>query len=180
MLIFISNELLSPKMQKKYKLDLKFIAFGILEGALFKTSRNSKGKNNGFVVKNNVKRFRRNSVVYGALFLCENYDFYSYILDGLNDCFYSVLGLNHPFSIVHKEKTKVKVIHFETLKDLAYLQYKEGTEIEAIAYFGNINHPKIKSKVFDKNNSYRIKDGLFANQLKELFMEVKKGCETQL
>lgn len=177
MLIFISNELLNPKVQKKYKLDLKFIAYAIADATLIRNSKQTRQKDTGFMIEKEQYKVKKTNIVYGGLFYCKNFEFYGRIIDGLNYCNYSLLGFNHPLDRVYRKEIKVKIIRFDTLKDLAYLRYTEGTEVEAIAYFGNINHPKIKNKVFNKMNSFVMKDGMFANHFKELFMEVSKDAK---
>ena len=163
-----------PSVQRKYKLKLEFIAYGLIEGTLFDLLPWNKRKV-GCIIENGTTSHREN-VVYGALFYCKNFEFDSAILDAFHDCKYSILGMNHPKDRTHRKEVEVAVIHFDTLNDLAYLRYKEVTKIKAIAYFGNPNHPKINHKVF-KRNVYRLQDGIFPQQFRDLFMEVSKDAK---
>ncbi len=117
----------------------------------------------------------RNSVVYGALFLCKDFDFYARILDSYHLCSLSTLLRNHPYDELHRTNVPVRPIYFNTLDELQYLKYIEGTDnIAAQTYIANIDHPKIKQRMNTANNSHRITSGINAVSFKKLFWEVIK------
>lgn len=155
---------------------LKFIAYGFVKGTLFDYNQNCQQKA-GFMIEEGQRLTRNNHIVYGALFFCENFEFYGSILDGLNRCTYSILGMNHPNAMIYRKEIDVTILHFETLWDLAYLHYREGTQVKALAYFGNPNHNKLKNKVYCKANDYKVADGIFARHFKQLFMEVSEDAQ---
>ena len=177
MLIFLSNELINPEVQRKYKLKLNFISFAFVEGIMFRQHQGNDKKTMNLKLKDT--KARNNVVIYGALFWCDNFDFYSSILDGMHNCMTSILGFNHAKSEFHREEVMATVIHFETLQQLANLEYKELTQVETQAYFANINHPKIRNKVLGKKASdLKIVDGIDANNYTKLFLEVTKNAKS--
>lgn len=169
-LIFLTNELLNPKLRHDLKLPLEFISYGIMEGRMY---RHYGGKSN-FVVPNDTLKHWGNNVVYGALFICKDFDFYNRVLDAYHICSLSTLLRNHNNDIHHRVEQYVTPIFFETLNELALLKYREGKPIKAITYMGNIKHNKISQRL-NKTVSYRIKDGIDAENFKQLFWEVKHG-----
>lgn len=167
-LIFLANNLQSPKVQKKMNLPLQFINFGIIKGRMYKYF----GKNDVFVIPIESYREWGNTVIYGGIFLCNDFDFYSRILDAYHICSMSTLLCNHKNDIFHRVHVDVTPIYFETLDELARLKYKESKETFKVqTYIANINHPKINNRL-NKTNSYRVIDGLNAEKFKELFWEV--------
>lgn len=168
-LIFLTNELQTPSLQKSLRLPLEFIAFGIAEGRMYKHFRN---QSNFVIPVDSLKRWG-NDVVYGGLFICKDFDFYANILDAYHVCSLSTMMRNHKRDIHHRVEVEVTTIHFQTLDELARLQYRESESIKAQMYMGNINHPKINLRL-TKTVSYRIVSGIDTVNFKQLFGEVKE------
>jgi phage tail protein X len=123
-----------------------------------------------FILKPGSSKNWGNDVVYGAVFLCKDFDFYKQIFDAYHTCSMSTMLKNHPLDTHHRIITDVTTINFNTLDELARLMYQEGTSIETITYVANPNHPKIKQR-FATTKSYRITDGIDAANFKKLFWE---------
>ena len=169
-LIFLTNELLSPTLRMKMNLPISFINFGIIEGKMY----SHQGKHGTFCLLPGITKRWGNNVVYGAIFLLQDFDFYSRILDAYHICSMSTLLKNHQYDIHHRVEVKVIPIFFDTLDEFARIKYKEsGDAIQVQTYIGNKNHPKIKQRIRQvKANSYRIIDGVDKKHFKELFGEV--------
>lgn len=131
------------------------------------------GKRSNFVVPNDTLKHWGNDVVYGALFICKDFDFYNRIFDAYHVCSLSTLARNHINDIHHRVEVDVKPIYFDSINELASLQYREGEPIKATTYMGNTNHNKISQRL-NKTVSYRIIDGIDAKNFKQLFWEVTK------
>lgn len=168
-LIFLSNELQNPVMQKEMRLPLEFITFGTIQAKMYKHFRNQ----SNFTVPHGTSKRWGNDVVYGGLFLCKDFDFYARIFDAYNMCSKSILLKNHVKDIHHRVEVDVTPIYFRTLNDLSSLKYREGETITAQAYMGNTKHNKITQR-FDKTASYRIVDGIDVDNFKQLFWEVTR------
>ncbi|MDD4000182.1 MAG: hypothetical protein PHX62_04725 [Bacilli bacterium] len=164
-LLFLSNNLLSPKLQKKLSLPLVFISFGHMKGSMYKHFRNQ----NVFVLPQITKG---NSVVYGAIFLCNYFDFYSKIIDAFFSCSKSTLLRNHQNDLHHRINCDITPIYFSTLNELQRLKYKESNTIHSQiqTYIGNTHHPKIKNRI---NKLFYIVSGIDAENFKLLFKEMK-------
>lgn len=117
----------------------------------------------------------RNYVVYGALFLCKDFDFYSRILDAYHLCSLSTLLRNHQCDELHRVEAQITPIYFNTLDELQRLMYRESEDsILAQTYTANIKNPKIKHRMKTNFNSHRITSGIDAVNFKKLFWEVEK------
>lgn len=164
-LIFLSNRLLNPSLYKdEMHLPLEFITYGFIEGKMYKHYRYK----DTFITINN-KVLWGNRVVYGALFFCPDVNFYLQILDAYHSCSLSTLKKNHIKDLHHRHVLNITTIYFDTLEELSKLQYREGEKILAHTYIGNTNHPKIKIRLHDRSNSFRIIDGINANDFKKLY-----------
>lgn len=168
-LIFLHNELLNPKLQKELHIPLEFIIFGITEGRMY---RHYNSQNNFIIPANTLQKWG-NDVIYGGLFICKDFNFYSRLLDAYHVNSKSTMSHNHIKDLHHRIEASVTVIHFSTLDELAHLKYKEGETITAQTYHGNINHPKIKQRL-NKKTSYRVISGIDKENFKQLFWEVNK------
>lgn len=166
-LLFLTNEIMNPVRQCELCIPLTFINFGIIKGKMYTHYRS----NSTFVITN-VEKSYGNEVVYGGLFLCKDFDYYSRILDAYHVCSMSTLFYNHIKDIHHREKVQVTTIKFNSLTDLAILKYQEITQVEAETYVGNLNHPNILKRILCTNHTYRIADGIDVNNFKELHREV--------
>lgn len=146
---------------------MHFVCFAHTEGKMYTYSK-MKGKT--FVIKNTKKW--GNSVVYGAVFLCERYYLYQEMLDAFHRCSMSNLGKNHHLDMTHRLDIEVTPITFATLDDMARLLYKEKDPITVQAYLANTKHPKINQRIYDKWHNYRVIDGLDARYFKEMYKGV--------
>lgn len=176
-LVFLTNELINPSVQRKMKLPLTFIGYGIIRGRMyfFNQPRNNHAKGGSFVyTATDYVGANRSRVVYGGLFVCSDYEFYSRTLDSYHTCSMSTLLRNHTLDLQHRQNIDVIPIYFDTLDDLYSLKYYEGVEtIKASAYIANPNHPKIMRNVkIVQFNSYRIQSGIDKKNFEELFLEV--------
>lgn len=173
-LIFLSNELLNPKLQKQLHLPLEFVSFGIVKNARM-YSHYKETKRTFITINDNLKKWG-NTVVYGAIFTCTDFNFYARLLDSYHLCSFSVLYKNHICDLHHRTQVPVNILYFNTLDDLNMLKYKESQEtFNMQIYIGNINHPKISQRINSVKTSYRIISGIDAINFKELFWEVNKN-----
>jgi len=167
-LIFLSNKLQNPSEYKFLNLPLEFIAFGITEGKMYSHFRNR----GVFVAPADTRVRWGNSVVYGGLFHVPDVEFYLRILDAYHENSMSSLGKNHYYDTHHRHLYNVTPIYFNTLDELARLQYKEGRGTPAHLYMGNLQHPKIARRVNETKKSYRIVSGIDVQNFTKLFGEV--------
>lgn len=168
--MFIYNELISPDLYKSLNIPLEFIAFAITDGKLYTHFK----QDNKFMLPPGGTKLWGNTKVYGALFVCRDFDFYINILDAYHACSMDKLKRNHIKDLHHREIVEVTPIHFNAIDELARLKYRELTPISATTYFGNINHPKIKKRL-DTVKSYRIVDGIDKENYKKLFRGLQYG-----
>lgn len=148
---------------------LQFIAFAHIEGKLYHLP----GKRGTFVA--NGDNSWGNNVVYGAIFLLQDFDFHIRTLDSMSLCSLSTLGRNHSLDMMHRLRVQATPIHFDSINELERLMYKETEPIEVQAYIGNLNHPKINHRVANRNSRYyRIIDGINADSFLQLYREVNE------
>lgn len=135
----------------------------------------SLGLKNTFISVSDNITLTRNFVVYGALFLCKDFDFYCRILDAYHLCSLSTLLRNHPCDELHRVNIPITPIYFDTLDELQRLSYRESIDsIQAQTYTANTNNPKILNRMNTTVNTYRITSGINAPNFKKLFWEVRK------
>lgn len=168
-LIFLATSILSKKKQLELRLPLVFINYALIEGKLYKYKSFPH-----LNVPLGYNKNRDNRVIYGALYLCKDFDFYSKQLDAFFSCSLSALGSNHRFDLSHRVESDVTLIEFETLDQLSRLMYEEKATIKAEIYTCNTNHPKIKRYISDTRNRTRVKSGVDVIAFKQLFMEVSQ------
>ena len=166
-LIFLYNELMNPDVFSSMQIPLEFIAFGITDAKMY--SQAFGGGN--FIVPLDTNKKWGNDKVYGALYILKDVRFYLGILDAYHACSYDKLRRNHFMDIHHRHEIDVTPIFFNSLDDLSRLKYREGTTIPAVAYMGNIKHPKINLRV-SSSQSRRIIDGIDPLNYKKQYMEV--------
>lgn len=166
-LVFIYNELLSPDVHNNMSIPLEFIAFGTVDAKMYSHFKS----NSNFILPLGEDKLWGNTKVYGALFVCRDFDFYINILDAYHACSMDKLRRNHIKDLHHREIVEVTPIHFNTIDELSRLKYREGISIYATTYFGNINHPRIKRRL-TKIKPYRIVDGIDVQNYKKLFGRV--------
>ncbi|TCX53799.1 hypothetical protein [Dehalobacter sp. 14DCB1] len=166
-LLFLTNELMNLELQRSMHLPLNFVQFGIASGKMYKHYRNQ----STFIISEAFNKRWGNSVVYGGLFHCSDFEFYSRILDAYHVCSMSTLFKNHHQDIHHRVKQQIIPIYFNTLDELARLMYREGEPIDAQVYVGNANHPKITQRIHNLASA-RLYDGIDVFNFKKLFWEV--------
>jgi hypothetical protein len=125
-----------------------------------------------FVLLPSNKRWG-NEMIYGALFLCKDFDFYARIFDAYHACSMSTLLRNHDLDLHHRMHVHVTPIYFKSLDELSRLKYREGEPVYVQTYLGNPKHPKIANRL-NSTVSYRITDGIDTENYKKLFWEVTK------
>lgn len=138
-----------------------------MEGKMYKHFRNQ----SNFVIPMDSKRRWGNNAIYGGIFVLQDFDFYIRILDAYFACSQSSLIRNHKNDIHHRVTTQATPIYFNTLEQLATLQYREGEPIKVQTYMGNVHHPNISQRL-NKTVSYRLIDGIDAENFTQLFREV--------
>lgn len=163
-LIFLPD-LISPRKIKKLKLPLEFVAFGYVSGKLFSHRRHA-------VLARMYGNPKGNSVVYGAIFLCKRFDYFSNVIDGMMGCSLSTLNINHRLDYSQRTIEKVVVIKFKNLHELATLQYKEVMALDVQVWYINPLHKDYKTLTYPHR---RILDGIMAKDFCELYREVING-----
>lgn len=151
---------------------LEFITFAYMEGKMYRFAH-SKGT---FVVQDAKQRWG-NDVVYGALFLVNDFHFYIRTLDAYQGCSLSMLGKNHSNDLQHRVHVPITPITFSTRDEFLSLRYKEKESIEALAYVGNLKHPKITQRVYSDVRPYRIIQGIDKPHFVPLLREVLNDAE---
>lgn len=160
---------MSPHMQRSMRLPLHFITFAHIVGHLTKSIRN-------IDVFNAISPYaHQGKVVYGAIFLLENYDFNIRTLDSYSLCSLSALGRNHSLDTLHRIDVEATPIKFNNLDEFSRLLYKELKPIIVQAYVGNQTNPKIKLRLKRQRNL--IRQGILVEPFKELYREVSHGRE---
>lgn len=168
-LIFLANQLQDPSFQREMRIPLEFVAFAFTEGQLYTHHRNT----DTFVMPRKDGRQRwGNDVVYGGLFLLNDFMFYSRLLDAYHVCSLSTLLKNHNLDVHHRVKREVTPIHFADLDSFSRLKYVEVEPLNVTMYVGNQNHPKINQRLYKQGNPHRIVNGVDAEHYKQLYREV--------
>lgn len=169
-LLFLYNEFIDPDFNNNLRIPLEFVVFATIDGKMYRHFRND----SVFILPLNNNKLWGNSKIYGALYLCKDIDFYIDILDAYHICSCGKIKRNHIRDMMHRIEVEATPIYFNTLDELSRLKYKEGNSIKAITYFGNINHPKIKSRLATTKN-YRVASGIYKETYKKLFWRLKDG-----
>lgn len=167
MLVFISNELLSPTLQRELGVPLEFVSFAITKGQMY----SHYAKRSTFVLRGG--KVWGNSVVYGVLFHLRDSDFYLRLLDSYHACSMSSLYKNHVLDLHHRLYDFVTPISFNNVDELERLMYKEREEVKAMFYVGNPKHNNITRRLH-RRNSYRVLDGIMPQQYNEIYKEVSQ------
>jgi len=156
-LLFITNELLNPEVRRAMHLPIEHICFALMPGKMYPHYKTYRMRST-FIVKATNKLWG-NDVVYGALMLCKDFDFYARILDAYHVCSLSTMRTNHRIDVHHRVKVDVTPIYFTSLDEMTRLMYTEGTKVLAQTYLGNSNHPKISQRL-NAEQTCRIIDGI--------------------
>lgn len=167
--VFLYNELLDEKYQKKLGLSLEFISFAFADGY---EMYNIRGKCVA-IHKGSLKRTKKNSKIYGGLFILNNSEHFLRVLDASQTCSKSMLGDNHKLDEFHREKIKVTPISFKSVEDFLMLKYNEKEPIYTTSYIGNSINEFIKSNVLNKTQNREI-SGFDVNNYIDLLI---KECE---
>jgi hypothetical protein len=165
-LVFLSNSFLDPQFRRNTRIPLEFITFAHIYANLYHNIRNDG------VINIIGHKHRGNDVVYGGLFLLDDFSFHIRTLDAFHNCSLSALRRNHRLDPQHRVVVPTTPISFSTIDELERLKYLERPCINAHVYIGNLNHPKIKQQVAN-TRSQRVPDGLLRdallNQIREEF-----------
>lgn len=140
-------------MQKELNIPLTFITFAHIEGKMFTHFRDT----STFVL--NDKRRWGNNTAYGALYSLQDFHYYINTLDAYMLCSMTTLFKNHIKDVHHRKEVEATPISFDNIDELERLKYRERESVQAYAYVGNSNHPKINQRL-TKTNSYRVIDGI--------------------
>lgn len=167
-LIFLSNDLMNPDVQKQMRVPLQFICFAFIHGKMYRHFRS----HDTFVLQPKHNRTWGNNVVYGAIFALSDFHFFIRQLDAYQSCSLSALNVNHKYDIQHRVQIKATPIRFDSLDSFSRLMYYESEHVDVHAYVANPNHPKIKRRLISLSTSYRIIDGVNKKAFKSLYREV--------
>lgn len=173
-LIFLTSKLQDPDIYHTMKLPMTFVSFGIRPGKMYEEHQ----RRHTFIVEPNMRAVTGSSVVYGSIWLLNDFHFYSDILDAYHTCSYARMRRNHAMDVNHRLIKRITPIQFASLEELASLRYKELPDVDAWAYQGNPNHPKIIKSVYCIKHSYRVIDGVETNAFTKLFEEVTHERQT--
>ena len=165
-LIFISNKFINPTICQEFSLPLEFIRFAQIKGKMYYHVRNQ----DTFVVQDFNRKYG-NNVIYGAVFLLNNFEFYIRQLDAYFACSLSSLGVNHKLDTHHRLAVETTPISFSTVDQFERLLYSEDEPITCHAYLGNLNHPKIETRVKQEKTSHRIPHGIYIKHFNKLIRE---------
>jgi hypothetical protein len=168
-LLFLYNEIINPSLIREMKLPLRFVTFAYTEGKLYSHFR----QNSTFILPTGNTKAWGNRLVYGAVFMLDDFEFYVRTLDSYHACSLSAIRTNHQNDIMHRLRVPCVPISFNNLDDLGRLKYSERQQHECFTYFGNPNHRKIRQRLVP-NPSYRLIDGVDKESFKQLYEEVSK------
>lgn len=166
MLVFISDELLTPKMFQILRVEQSFITFAIATGKMYKNYKKT------FVTEINGARRWGNENVFGAIFSIPNNAYYSRKVDSYYICSLSALRTNHKMDFNHRKLTTVIPIQFNTLQEVSNHTYTLGAEVECWAYYANLQNQGVINTM--KNERSRIIEGCNTKSFKELFQTLHK------
>lgn len=169
-LIFLTNHLMSQSKLKDLRIPATFVCFGYVEGMLFKHYQHNQSS---FLLLESGFNWG-NSVVYGALYHINDYNYYIRQLDGYMRCSLSSISSNHKLDLHHRCSTEMTPIQFDTLDELDMLLYTETDEkFNVDVYVANLQHPDIKSKFGKRSYRYtnRLTNGIDAKSFIDLFDE---------
>lgn len=161
-LLFLSNELLHTGVAREWNFPLQFVRFAIWEGNLYTTHGNKHTFN--YIPSGSQWG---NDVVYGGLFLLEEFHFYIRALDAYHTCSMSTLGRNHDYDTEHRIRTHVIPIQFNDEDEFVRLLYQEREPIQAITYVGNPKHPNIQKRATRRHRIVQGLHPLFKDKLRE-------------
>src|SRR6185312_6557634 len=133
--------LMDARVRNDMRLPLHFVTFAIIEARLYSNVRNEG------VVNVRLERKYHGEVTYGALFHLEDFHFHIRQLDAFHMCSLSALGRNHDLDTQHRITAEVTPITFPSIDALERLQYEEKKVTHAIAYIGNLKHPKLSRRI---------------------------------
>lgn len=166
-LVFLYNSMLSK--YKEMNIPLKYICPAKIEAKLYWKY----GKKDTFAIPHGNKRTYGSRFVYGAIFSLEDFDFYMRLIDSFLVCSKSILRVNHPKDVFHREILEVTPIKYNSLDDLSKLKYIEREPISCHLHLGNVENHKIKQQITKQIHIPRIECGVDKLHYKN-FMEDTK------
>ena len=165
-LLFLSNELCDPHVQRKLRVPLTFISFAIMPMHMY---RGLHKHTSSFLVPHS--RRQTQDVVYGALFVLADADYHIRTLDGYHLCSMSTLRRNHTLDHQHRTTHHATPIGFRSVDELARLLYTERDPVEVHVYVGNPDHPTIAQCLQPRKRRF-ITHGVDKHPLTHLLREV--------
>jgi len=160
MLIFLSDEMMTKRVQKLIKIyDMTPIALGIAEGKLWsinKTTFHTIG----------LKRWGGNNV-FGMIYNLPINQINIRALDAYYGCSLSVLLKNHIRDMNHRKQINVIPIDPIDLQHLAVHKYNLFEPVQCWAWIANLDYPAISKRVQKDTN--RILHGANVQAIKEAF-----------
>lgn len=148
------------------RLPLTFVTFAIMPLHMYKGTRDLPSS---FLVPHT--RTQSNDVVYGAIFLLSDADYYTRALDAYHLCSLHVLRRNHEYDAQHRVTLPATPISFNTVDELSRLMYTEREPTHVSVYVGNPQHPKIQ-KCLRTTARRRVNHGVDTHPLTNLLREV--------
>ena len=165
-LIFLSNELCDPAVQRNLRIPLTFINFAIMPLHMYEGPYSKKST---FLLPHTRKETA--DVVYGAIFLLHDADYYIRTLDAYHLCSLSVMRRNHVLDTQHRIESTATPIAFSSIDELARLLYTEGEPARVSVYVGNPHQPIIQ-KCLRTTVRRRVTSGVDRYPLTNLLKEV--------
>lgn len=166
-LIFLYDVLMTKAMQKKTKLNLKFISIAQLNGNLLWVKDTKKVHVFAIPNANTTK------VIYGGLFYLENFSEEKPKLFAFYNNFSLMFGKTYRENLYDVCYTKVRPIKISKLSDLLSCSYQVGNGIECLVMIGNKQNPRIKNNTYNKKYyKYRRVD---KNNFMKMLEEQNKG-----
>lgn len=170
-MIFLSNELMNPELQREMKLPLEFISFAFVEEMrMYRHLRTM----NTFIVPNDVKRTWGNTVAYGGLFILNDFDYFIRTLDAYHMCSLSTLKRNHLYDVHHRVPVQATPIYFSTIEDFTRHKYTEQEPTTVNAYIGNLTNPNITQRLREIRHRGRVTSGVDVPHFTSLLREVNQ------
>lgn len=171
-LVFLYNDLLDEDIQKKARLPLKFICFAYINNAIMYDL------NGKYVAihENELKKTYKYNKVYGALYVLDNSEYNLRNLDAIMVCSKGLIGSNHKYDLMHRQKIKAIPIHFKSIEEFLKMKYNEGEGLDVITYLANPFNNVIKTNVLNTVRNREV-SGLDINNFINLVM--KEKCENE-
>ena len=161
-MVFLSNDLLNPTKRKRMKLPLIFVSYAFVHGKMYSLPRST------FVVELEDVKTWGNNVVYGAVYLVQDWEYFIDVLDAYHCCSKKRLHKNHKLDLMHRKTITATLINFDSFTSLEVLKYKEVGTVQTDAYFANMEHNRILKSIYHPERRKRLSSGISPSIRKEL------------